>query len=81
MESKAPQAHERQAEIRQGISFPYALPYACVRAVDPKQDGRKVGERVDKLGNVRRVRVVGLAPVDGAGVVAKIYDRQRSSSK
>lgn len=65
MESKAADADEREAEVRERVAERDAGLGGDPGTPEAEDDAGDVGERVDKLGDVVAVRVVELAPVWG----------------
>lgn len=73
MKPKTPQTNQRPSQVTQWEPPWQTLLVGDDRAVYPEDDGREVSEGVDEFGDVWRVGVVGLAPVDGGGVVAPVW--------
>lgn len=66
MKPKTPNANKAQAEVAQRIPVGYAVAARVKETVKSQEDDGEVGERVDELGNVTSMRIVGLAPIDSA---------------
>jgi hypothetical protein len=77
MEAETAHSDSHQPKISQGEPLPEPALDARVRAVQAKQDRREVGQRVVKLGNVGRVRVIVLTPINRRSVVPIVCGYQR----